>query len=74
MLNEESTEAHSLESLASQMHLCFSKQDHYKGELSNLCCIAYHFHLKDQNIQVHKDDVNQNTDVLIQGPKEYRTE
>jgi hypothetical protein len=41
MLNEESTEAQSLESLASQIHLCFSKQDHYKGEISELCYIAY---------------------------------
>lgn len=30
ILNEESTESQSLETLASQLHQCFSKQDHYK--------------------------------------------
>ncbi|KAJ9582860.1 hypothetical protein L9F63_022819 [Diploptera punctata] len=33
ILNEESTETQTLESLATQTHQCFGKQDHYKGEL-----------------------------------------
>jgi hypothetical protein len=36
ILNEESTESQSLESLASQLHQSFSKQDHYKGEMLRL--------------------------------------
>ena len=31
ILNEETTESQTLESLTTQIHQCFIKQDHYKG-------------------------------------------